>query len=136
MIQDTFQDFLLYTNSQNQISLALAQDEAEKNDFARILIEHHFQNITDVPALLHAIEKPSKIFYLMSENSPKEMYEFMDRYPTGHIGIYERSLQKMVVGNPIYKNVSICFVITKQTIEKIHQLGYTVLDKVGLTYQR
>lgn len=135
MVQQEFQDFLDFTRSQEAVSLVLAKDESEQTQFLSVLIDQGFREMKNVEMFLSAVTSPSKLFYVMQPDLPKEMNEFISQYPTRHIGIFNTSTGKNMIATPLYENVSIVCIITKENLQKIQQQGYTLFDKVGLTFQ-
>lgn len=135
MPQDTLQQFLHYTDSQKNVSLILANDKAEQRAFLKILTQEGFQKVDTISRLLKETMQVSKVFYVIRDALPNQFYDFIVQYSTRHMTIYDYTQRKFLVANPIYTNVSIVFVVTKDMLKKIHEEGFSLLDKVGLTYQ-
>jgi hypothetical protein len=57
------------------------------------------------------------------------------QYPTGQIEIYDTFNLKSQTVVPSYKEVSVIFLITKDVLKKAQEAGFTLLEKVGITYQ-
>jgi len=130
-----FREFLTFTSSQKEVSLVLAKDETVQNDLVQILYQQGFHQIHTVSELLKIIAAPTKVFYLVQNELPVDIYEFIQQYPTRHISIYDKATKKFVASRPIYKDVAVILVVTKDNLEKIHSQNFTLFDKVGLTYQ-
>lgn len=133
-MQDSFTEFLTYTNSQHDVSLVLAKDEAEKSEMVNILKQNQFQEATSITQLLQASTQPSKIFYQLNE-LPSALYNFIFQYPTGQLQIFNPETNSQEIVTPIYNEVSIILVTTHDALEKIESTGFFIRDKVGLTYQ-
>ncbi len=135
MASSAFRDFLTYTPSQKEVSLVFAKDETEQDHFLQELEGQGFKQIFTLYELLDTVTSPTKSFYLIQDELPVDVYEFIQQYPTRHIGIYDKVSKKFAVTNPVYKDVSLVFVVTKAHLQNLHNQGFTLFDKVGLTYQ-
>lgn len=130
-----FQEFLRFIDSGQEVSLALAKDASELKHLQQLLDDHHFKQATLVSQLLLHIETPCKIYVLVQNRLSKNLYDFILQYPTGQVEIFDGKNLKSTVANPIYKNVSIVFLMTKETLTQIQKNNFQILDKVGITYQ-
>lgn len=135
MLDNDIHNFLAYSNSQHHPSLILTKDEEEQNKYLKALKENQFQQVHSLSDLFNAVSAPTKVFYEINDVLPQEIYEFIEQYPTRHIGIFSEKDKKIVVVNPNYKDVSLIFVVTKENLKNIHESGMTLYDKVGLTFQ-
>lgn len=132
---NSFNDFIKFTSSQKEISLVIAKDETELSGFVKILEDEGFNQTLDALDLFKYIATPSKVFFVVKETLSKDMYDFMVQYPTGQVEIYDKFNLKSQTVIPIYKDVSIIFIITKETLKKTQELGFRILEQVGITYQ-
>lgn len=132
---NTFDDFLKFVNSQKEVSLAIAKDETELAQLANKLEEHKFRQAVDTSDLFKQITQPSKSFFVAKENLSKDMYDFAVQYPTGQVEIYDKFNLKSQTVTPSYKDVAVVFLITKDTLKKVQETGFMLLEQVGITYQ-
>ncbi len=132
---NTFGDFLKFANSQKEVSLAIAKDEAGLALLASKLEEHKFRQAVDTSDLFKQITQSSKSFFVAKDSLPKDMYDFALQYPTGQIEIYDKFNLKSQTVIPCYKDVSVIFLTTKDTLKKAQEAGFILLEQVGITYQ-
>jgi hypothetical protein len=134
---NTFDDFLKFTSSQKEVSLAIADDSTELSNFVKTLENKDFRQAVDAPDLFKQIVQPSsKVFFVVKESLPKDMYDFIVQYPTGQVEIYDDFNLKSKLAVPVYDKVSVIFLITKEALKKSQELGFQVLDQVGITYRK
>lgn len=130
-----FNNFLNFTSSQKEISLVIAKDKVELSNFVKKLKNEGFNQTPEALDLFKYITKPAKVFFVIQKILSKDIYDFMIQYPTGQIEIYNKSNLKSQTVIPIYKDVSIIFIITKETLKKTQEFGFRILEQVGITYQ-
>jgi hypothetical protein len=65
----------------------------------------------------------------------KELYDFILQYPTGQIEIFDKDKFQSKSISPLYRDVSIVVLTTKQTLMNMQKKGYKLLENVGITYQ-
>lgn len=135
MGQNSFNEFLKYTLSQKEVSLAIAQDEAELNKFVEILQSHGFRQTIDTTELFKYVTIPSKVFFIARGNLPKDIYDFIVQYPTGQIEIFDKRNLKSKIVTPVYNGVSVVLLITKSSLKQIQEAEFQILNHVGVTYQ-
>ncbi len=136
MNPSSFSEFLQYTLSQKEVSFVLAADEAEQKSFIATLQAQAFRQVNDVTALIAACKIPSKVFYVIDGTLPQSTYEFIAQYPTGHLSIFDKTTGAFQSVTPAYTDVAIVFITTKSTQKELVQKGITLLDKVGMVYQK
>lgn len=132
---NTFDDFLKFTLSQKDVSLAIANDDSELIELMKKLEEKEFRQAVDTSDLFKQITQPSKSFFVAKESLSKDMYDFVVQYPTGQVEIYDKFNLKSQTVMPSYKDVTIIFLITKEVLKKAQEAGFMLLEKVGITYQ-
>lgn len=132
---NTFSDFIRFTSSQKEISLIIAKDEVELASFVKTLKDKDFKQTLEALDLFKYINKPVKVFFVIQKTLSKDIYDFMVQYPTGQVEIYDKLNLKSQTVIPIYKDTSIIFIITKETLKKIQKSGFRILEQVGITYQ-
>jgi hypothetical protein len=135
-MKDTFDDFLKLTPSQKEVSLAIAKDHDELAVFVKNLEGQGFRQVVDTSDLFKYVFHPSsKVFFVVKESLPKDMYDFIVQYPTGQVEIYDDFNLKSKLAVPAYDKISVIFLITREGLKKNQELGFQILDQVGLTYQ-
>ncbi len=132
---NTIKDFLKFANSQKEVSLMIAKDENELEDFIKKLSEGEFRQAVDTSDLFKQVEKASKSFVVIKDVLPKDLYDFALQYPTGQVEIYDKFNLKSQMVIPVYKDVTIVYVLTKAAIEKTQESGFRILEIAGITYQ-
>ena len=132
---NTLDDFLKFALSQKDVSLAIAKDDSELTEIMTNLEEKGFRQAVDTSDLFKQITQPSKSFFVAKENLLKDMYDFVVQYPTGQVEIYDKFNLKSQTVVPIYKDVIVILLMTKEVLKKTQEAGFTLLEKVGITYQ-
>jgi hypothetical protein len=135
-MKNTFDDFVKLTTSQKEVSLVIAKDGDELSTFLNVLENQNFRQVVDTPDLFKYIFQPSaKVFFVIKGLIPKDIYDFVIQYPTGQVEIYDNFNLKSKLATPVYDNVSIILLITKEDLKKNNESEFLILDKIGLTYQ-
>lgn len=133
--QSDFLEFLKFTESRKEISLAIAKDETELTELKDILERNHFRKATQVSQLMLHMESAAKVYFVISDQISKDLYDFIVQYPTGRVQIFDASKMKSNIAVPSYKDVSIVLLLTKETISKLEKSQFQILEIVGITYQ-
>jgi hypothetical protein len=128
-------DFIKYTFSQKEISLIIAKDQEELEGFVQILADKDFRQAIDTSELFKRIMHPSKVYFIIRKELHKSIYDFILQYPTGQVEIFNRDRMKSEMVSPVYKDVSVIFLVSKQTLSNIQKSGYQLLENTGMTYQ-
>ncbi len=131
----SFTDFLKYTLSQKEVSVAIAKDETELQQLVKSLEADSFRQAIDTADLFKHITKSSKVFVIVKDKLSKDLYDFMIQYPTGQVEIYDKFNLKSQLVAPVYDKVSVVFIVTKDALKKTEELGYQMLEHVGIAYQ-
>lgn len=135
MDKNNFVEFLKHIISQKETSLAIAKDESELKKFIGFLESEGFRQAIDTTELFKHSTAPSKAYFIVKDNLSKDIYDFIVQYPTGQVEIYDKQKLKSQIISPIYKDVAILFVITKDTLKKVQESGFSLLEQVGMAYQ-
>lgn len=130
-----FLDFLKLTKSQKEIALVIAKDDNELKLFHEILDGSDFRQVVDFPELLKRMTASSKLYFIVRNNLPKEMYDFIMQYPTGQIEIFDKNTMTSKTFTPLYKDTSVVFVLTKEVLRNIQEKGIQLLESAGIAYQ-
>lgn len=133
--ESKFTNFLKYTSSQKEVSLVVAKNEAELKEFEEILDKHRYKKAVHVSQLLLNIDSPSKIYFHINSEIPKELYDFVLQYPTGQVEIFDTKKMSSAISIPTYQDVSIILLVTKERLLQIQKGELQILSMVGLTYQ-
>jgi len=132
---NTIKDFLKYANSQKEVSLMIAKDDDELESFTKKLSEAEFRQAVDTSDLFKQITKVSKSFVVIKDILPKDLYDFAVQYPTGQVDIYDKFHLKSQTVTPVYKDVTVVYVLTKTALKKTQESGFGFLELAGITYQ-
>lgn len=135
MDKNNFNDFLICTLSQKEVSLVIAKDGPELKKFIEMLEIGGFRQTIDSVELFKYIETPSKVFFIIHDKLPKDIYDFITQYPTGQIEIFDKQILKSKIATPVYDGVSVIFLITKPSLKHVQEAGFQILNQVGVTYQ-
>lgn len=133
--QSDFQEFIKFTNSQKEVSLAIAKNEEELKEFKEALEKHHFRQATEVSQLMLHMDSATKLYFILTDNLSKDLYDFILQYPTGRVQIFNPDKMKSNISVPVYKDVSIVLVIAKDDLAKLQNSEFPILENVGITYQ-
>ena len=132
---NSFSDFLRYTLSSREVSLVLAKDGTEQQDFIQTLEKEGFKKTNNVSDLLEDALHPSKAYLVAGEILRKDLYDFIVQYPTAQIEIFNKEAMKSKTVIPQYKDTSIVLVITKDHLLQVQKHGFDVLSHTGMAYQ-
>lgn len=130
-----FLDYLKFTNSQKEVSLAIAKDDTELRELKEILESKNYKQATEVSQLMLYIDSPCKLYFVVFDQIPKDLYDFIVQYPTGQVEIFDGEKMKSQVATPSYHDVSIIILLTIETLSKIQKENFSILENVGITYQ-
>jgi hypothetical protein len=130
-----FTNFLRFTNSQKEVSLIIAKDDVELSQLQVQLDENGFKKIGNYIGLLMHIQYPSKNYFVIHKYMPKEIYDLILQYPTGQVEIFDQYKMKSETAKPLYKDISMVLITTKDILSTIQKAGYQLLENVGITYQ-
>lgn len=130
-----FTDFLKHSLSQKEISLAIAKDDQELNQFQESLHDAGFKKAYDIPEILNDMKENSKVYYFIDEKFPKALYDLIIQYPTGQVEIFDVHSMKSTVVTPTYDKSAIILLVTKDTLAYFQTKGYSILQHVGIAYQ-
>lgn len=132
---NSISDFLKFSKSSQEVSLIIANDNAEQEQFSNELVKDGFKEAESISELLNAIETSSKTYFLVGEYLPKDFYDFLLQYPTGQIDIFDKKTMKSEIAIPLYRDVSIVFIITKSNLSQVQRGEFDLLSHVGMAYQ-
>jgi hypothetical protein len=135
MSQNTFKKFLDFTPSQREVSLAIAQDKKELEQFQKILDKQGFKQAKTIAGLISETGDASENYYICKDGVDKETYDFLVQYPTGQIEFFGKDKMKSKIVFPCYNNSAAVFLIDKKNLLKSQKQGFNILNHAGLAYQ-
>ncbi|HMB66113.1 MAG TPA: hypothetical protein VKO42_04505 [Patescibacteria group bacterium] len=136
MPQDTLQQFLSYTSGQKEIPLVIAPDEQGQKNTEQELEKQGFEKTEDIADLLNKLQQKGSYYFSVSgEDDLKKIYDLVVQYPMNQIQMLVPGEHEKRIIEPDYPNLSVVFLISKETLEKIQKQGFNLLAKVGITYQ-
>lgn len=131
--QKKFEEFLKFTSGQKEISLAIAQSEAELKEFQKVFINQDFKLSQDVFELLKNAKENPKNILVIKDKDIKSEYDFLVQYPTGQVELFDHEKMQPISYLPNYQNVSIVFLVTEEILQKLKY--YDILSNIGITYR-
>lgn len=134
-MNNSFTDFLKHSVSQKEISLAIAKNDQELNQFEETLHQSGFKKAYEVAEILNGIKEDSKVYYFIDEKFPKALYDLIVQYPTGQVEIFDLRSMKSTVVTPSYTKSAIILLVTKDTLSYFQSKGQSILEYVGMAYQ-
>lgn len=129
---NTFQKFLKLLPKQREVSLAVAKDDQEAEQYVRELETNIFFPLENVFAYNEV--EGNKYLIINDEKYFKEIYDFICQYPLTVIKIFDQTQAQNVSINPDYEQAFL-LIITKENLAKINQTGFDILGRIGLAYQ-
>lgn len=137
-IKTNFIDFLSQIKNAKEVSLVLAQDESEKYNLEKLLLENNFSKVIDVFDLMKKIEIGGECFFVLDLTADikilKKYYDFVIQYPTRQIEIFDANKNISLVVSPNV-NSKVILLIDKEAIQNCQKQNFDFLSLVGLTYQ-
>jgi len=130
-----FQTFLTHSIASKEVSLAIAKDEAEEQEFIVSLETNGFKKAVDANDFVHQVAKNKKLYLMARENLRKDLYDCIVQYPTGAIDLFNSVSMKSQVINPSYEDSSVVLVITKYHLSQVLKHGFDLLSHTGMAYQ-
>ena len=130
-----FTKFIKCVSSQKEVSLVIAKDEGELQEFQNILNKEAFKNINDIYELTSKIKTSHKSYLILDKNFDKNIYDFLVQYPTGQVEIFNSKKMKSETSTPLYRDSAIIFLATSDNLNHIQKKGFDILGNSGLTYQ-
>jgi len=134
-MNSNFTDFLKHSISQKEISLAIAKNEQELNQFQESLHHAGFKKAYEVSEILNDMKENSKVYYFIDEKFPKALYDLVIQYPTGQVEIFDVRSMKSTLVNPSYDKSAIILLCTKDNLSYFQTKGYSILEYVGIAFQ-
>jgi hypothetical protein len=127
----SFSQFLNIASGQKEVSITIAKNQKEQDDFIKILSENGFKKSDAVYELL---ENP-KTYFVASKNIDKNIYDFIVQYPTGQVEIFDKNIMKSNLYTPEYKDKVVIIVALKNNLKKLQKKNFDLLALTGPAYQ-
>ena len=134
-------DFLPLVKGQKEISLVIAKDGKELDSFVQVVVNSAFSKAGDVFSLMTALKNGGHYYFVLTDKSVsddkvfKDIYDFIVQYPPGSIQIFDQEKMESVVLSPNYEDISVIILLIQENLDLISKNGFSVLDKIGLTYR-
>lgn len=126
----SFKEFLGIAPGSKEVSLAIAKNNKEIQDFSRSLDEAGFEQAEEVFNLF----KLPKAYMTISEDMDKNVYDFIVQYPTGQVEIFDKERMRSEMLSPDYSR-SVVLLVEKGALNKLQAKGFDLLAAVGPAYQ-
>lgn len=130
-----FDEFLYKTFGQKEISLIIAKNNEEMNNFVQELDNRSYAQSKNPSELLENIKNFKKTFYVLDESIGKDIYDILVQFPTGQIEIFDKASMESEVIHPNHDNLSIIFLAEEKMLNHIQKKKFDILSNVGLTYR-
>jgi|GEM_PF-618897 len=127
--------FLNLASSQKEVSLVIAKDGQELQEFQEVLGKSGLKKVEDIFALNNRIKNPHKSFLTLSKTFDKNIYDFLIQYPTGQVEIFDNQKMKTETLLPHYQGSTILFLTTAENLNQIQKKGFDFLSNIGLVYR-
>lgn len=137
-IKTSFIEFLTQVKRAKEVSLVLAQDESERDDLEKLLIQNNFSKVSNVFGLMEKIKIGAECFFVIDSTTNfedlKKYYDFIIQYPTGQIEIFNSVENESLVVAPKI-NSTVVLLTDKIVIQNCQKQNFDFLSSVGLSYQ-
>lgn len=136
IVKQNFLQFLNCTPSQKEVSLIIAQDVTELQEFQEIISTQGYRQAVDVSEIIKRTQQEdAKVYFVIRHLLPKELYDFIVQYPTGQIELFDKEIMRKTILTPKYRSSAVVFLLTKKTLTELQAKGMQLTDVVGLAYQ-
>lgn len=126
----SFKEFLGIAPGSKEVSLAIAKNNKEIQDFSRSLDEAGFEQAEGVFNLF----KLPKAYMTISEDMDKNVYDFVVQYPTGQVEVFDKELMRSEMLSPDYRH-SVVLLVEKDVLNKLQAKGFDLLAAVGPVFR-
>ena len=123
--------FIQVVTGAKDIGLIIGDTEKDTTNYSFHLKEAGFQPSITVDQLF----KQEKSFVVLAESTDKDILDFIAQYPTGQIEIFDGELMQSRIISPDYTKRGFVVLITKDTMEKLDERGYSIRSYVGPALQ-
>ncbi len=126
-----FIDFLKTAIGQKEVSLVIAKNLEELENYSSILSGEGFKKVENISNAFNTL----KIYFSVDTNMSKDAYDFMVQYPTGQVEIFDKETMTSKTLSPDYDNSCIIYLVLKDNINILQKNDLDVLSNAGLVYQ-
>lgn len=130
-----FEQFIHDSKGQKELSLAIAKDHAEFNDFHNTLTKNGYIGSDDIFSILPQIDTRKKVYLVINDKSAKNLYDLAIQYPTGQVNLLDPSTMKNQSFAPDYENHSLILLTTAEFLSHLAKNNLDFLDSVGMVYR-
>lgn len=127
----SLEQFLTVTAGSREMGLIIAKDASESESFARSLDGMGFKRSQTVVDLL----KLQKSYFVISEDTTKDAYDFAVQYPSGQVEIFDREQMRSQSFSPDYSSLNLVLLVIKDELNKLQTKGFDLLSAVGPAFQ-
>ena len=127
----SFSRFLNIASGQKEVSITIAKNQKEQDDFIKILSENGFKKSEAVYELL----ENTKTYFVAGQKIDKNIYDFIAQYPTGQVEIFDKNIMKSNLYTPEYKDKAVIIVALKNNLKKLQKNNFDLLALTGPAYQ-
>lgn len=127
--------FIKESKGQKELSLVLAKDDQEFQDFQEALAVEGFLGSDDVLLSLTEPHAPKKLYLVINQESAKDLYDFAIQYPTGQVNLQEAKTMKNYNFNFNYKDYAFILLTTTEFHDYLSKNNLDFLDCVGMVYR-
>ena len=134
----TLSQFLSRTEAQKDISLVIAQNQKELNEFGLFLKNEGFQAAENIGILMSSLNdtsKPAKLYVSPNKDNIKSFYDFLVQYPTGQVEIFDSQEMKSMVLQPNYDDSAVVFLVSQKDLADFQANNFSFLQYAGMTFQ-
>ncbi len=133
-MQKEIQEFLKMINGSTELCLMIAKDEQELLVVQQEVGNVGFQQSKNLREIFNGIKNGSKIYFTLGDTLGNNIYNVLAQYSTGQVTAHDG--QSNLVANPDYAKGAVLILITKENLKKIEQGEKSLLNLVGLTWQK
>ena len=123
--------FINIASGQKEVSIVIAKNQKEQDDFIKFLSENGFKKSEAVYELL----ENAKTYFVAAQKIDKNIYDFIAQYPTGQVEVFDKNTMKSNVYTPEYKDKAVIIVALKNNLKKLQKNNFDLLALTGPAYQ-
>lgn len=131
-----FEQFLNCTTGQNEVSLAVVDDQNEIERIGNVLTNHGFAEAGTEVDFFDNISGEKSTFLVVNQKLSKKVYDILVQFPTGQIETFNEVEMRPEVIKPNRAKFGVLLIFTKSSLEKTEKEGFAIMDKVGLTFRK
>lgn len=129
MKSPALQEFIRHTLGQKEVSLCIAENEGAREKMAQELEKRGFTRGEPYEC------GKGKHYAFLATPLQKEWYDVIAQYATGMIELFDKEKMESHIITPQYPVSALILLIVKSDLFEIERQGFSIRDKVGITYQ-